>query len=216
MVKLSAPKAILFDWDNTLVDTWPIIHESLAKTFTQMGLEVWTMEMVKQRVARSMRDSFPIIFGDKWQEAAEIYQSTFRSIHLQRLTALANAEEMLKFIASNPVYLAVVSNKKGVNLRLEVEHIGWNKYFSKVIGADDTARDKPFPEPVHAALEGSGIALNSDVWFIGDSEVDMECAYATGCTPIFYGELPKSKLSHDFHKRVESHNELIKLYEEVF
>ena len=85
---LSAPKAIIFDWDNTLVDTWPVIHEALNKTFAQMGHKPWTIDMVKQKVARSMRDSFPDVFGKDWQEATEICQQSFRAIHLQRLKAL--------------------------------------------------------------------------------------------------------------------------------
>ena len=26
------PRAAIFDWDNTLVDTWPVIHESMNAT----------------------------------------------------------------------------------------------------------------------------------------------------------------------------------------
>ena len=38
------PAAIVFDWDNTLVDTWPVIHESLMVTLSAMGHEPWTFE----------------------------------------------------------------------------------------------------------------------------------------------------------------------------
>ena len=207
-MELKAPKAVLFDWDNTLVNTWPIIHAALHTTFIQMGREPWTFEMVKQRVSRSMRDSFPVIFGDDWQRAADIYQQSFRAIHLQRLAALPGAEDTLQLLATLPVYVAVVSNKKGANLRKESDHIGWNKYFTKLVGADDTARDKPFPEPVISAMDGSGFKPGADVWFIGDSVVDMEVAHVTGCVPVWYGELPAEPLSHDFVHRFASHVEL--------
>ena len=141
MAIMTPPRAIIFDWDNTLVNTWPIIHEALDRTFKHMGHEPWTLDMVKKRVARSMRDSFPDIFGEKWQAAAEIYQGHFRSIHLQRLEALEGAGAMLEWLSNQPVYVAVASNKKGVNLRKEAEHIGWDKYFGQIIGADDT----PYP-----------------------------------------------------------------------
>lgn len=206
-MELKKPKAILFDWDNTLVNTWPIIHAALHATFTQMGKEPWTIEVVKQRVSRSMRDSFPLIFGDDWQRAGDIYQQHFRAIHLERLEALPGAEDTLKLLKTMPVYVAVVSNKKGPNLRKESDHIGWNHYFSKLIGADDTSRDKPFPDPVIAAMEGSGQKPGADVWFIGDSEVDMEVAHVTGCVPVWYGELPE-KASHPFVKRFATHKEL--------
>ena len=87
-MEIKKPKAVLFDWDNTLVNTWPVIHEALNKTFTELGHEPWPMDLVKQRVARSMRDSFPTIFGENWQAAGEKYQGHFRAIHLERLEAL--------------------------------------------------------------------------------------------------------------------------------
>lgn len=215
-MELKHPKAIIFDWDNTLVNTWPVIHEALNKTLVHMGREPWPIGMVKQRVARSMRDSFPLVFGENWQAAGELYQSNFRAIHLERLEALPGAEDMLKWISRKPVHIAIASNKKGVNLRKETAHIGWDKYFRKVIGAEDTPYDKPAPAPVHAALADSGITAGSDVWFVGDSAIDMECAHVTGCVPIWYGELPQEPLKHGFAAHAASHAELVKMMERLF
>ena len=33
---LKRPRAILFDWDNTLVDSWATIHEALNVVMTAM------------------------------------------------------------------------------------------------------------------------------------------------------------------------------------
>tara|TARA_R100001086_G_scaffold137349_1_gene71705 strand:- start:1375 stop:1527 length:153 start_codon:yes stop_codon:yes gene_type:complete len=41
---LTLPRAVVFDWDNTLVDTWPIIHDALNHTFRAWGLREWTLE----------------------------------------------------------------------------------------------------------------------------------------------------------------------------
>lgn len=214
-MELKKPRAVLFDWDNTLVNTWPVIHEALNKTLTALGHEPWPLELVKQRVARSMRDSFPEIFGPNWEAAGEKYQANFRAIHLERLTALEDAEKILAFLRKQKLYMAVVSNKKGVNLRKEVEHIGWGKYFDKVVGAQDTPRDKPAPDMVIEALKNSGIAPGPDVWFVGDSAVDMECAHATGCVPLWYGELPE-QLAHPFAQSFGSHGEFGKALATLF
>ena len=186
--KLIKPRAIIFDWDNTLVNTWPIIHDALAQTFVEMGLEAWSLEQTKSRVRKSMRDSFPEIFGDNWQEAAKLYQAHYRSSHLGKLEALHQAKEVLEKVKKLGLYSAVVSNKKGGNLREEAVHIGWSNLFDNITGADDAARDKPFADPVHLALAGSGIFPSADVWFIGDSEIDLECALNTSCTAILYGD----------------------------
>ena len=57
------PAAVLLDWDNTLVDSWPVIHEALCETFLALERQPWTLEETKQRVHHSLRDSFPDLFG---------------------------------------------------------------------------------------------------------------------------------------------------------
>lgn len=212
--KLTKPKAILFDWDNTLADTWPTIYQALSETFIEMGHEPWSFEMTKERVHRSLRDSFPEIFGDRWEEAASLYFKKFRAIHLQALTPLEDAEEVLIALQNTDIYVALVSNKTGEALRLEVDHIGWNGYFSKVIGAKDAPEDKPSIKPVLMALEGSGVTMGPDVWFVGDSVTDMECAYNSKCVPIFYGEQDLgAERFKNFQpvRHFRNHNELVQV-----
>lgn len=186
---LSKPKAILFDWDNTLVNTWPTIADAMNHTLRHMGEPEWSMEKVRNTIKKSMRDSFPTLFGERWEEAAEIYQARFRAIHLEKLEALPQAEDLLKYLETKPIYLALVSNKKGPNLRKELAHIGWEHYFQAAVGADDAEHDKPEPAPVLMALEKSGLSSSADVWFYGDTAIDLECAERTGCTPILYGDV---------------------------
>jgi phosphoglycolate phosphatase len=185
---LTKPKAVIFDWDNTLVNTWPIIHAALVATFEEMGQEPWSFDQTRNRVRKSMRDSFPEIFGERWQQAGDIYQRHYRKHHLDRLEALPRAEEVLEKVRQLGLYCVVVSNKKGPNLRQEVQHIGWQPWFDHVVGADDARRDKPFVDPVHMAFEKTHIKPSRDVWFIGDSDIDLECAHNTGCTAILFGE----------------------------
>jgi phosphoglycolate phosphatase len=193
------PKALLFDWDNTLIDSWPVIHDALVVTFKAMGHEPWTLEETKVRVRRSLRDAFPALFGERWEEARRLYLDTFTSIHLERLTALAGAETLLASLAEDGYYLGVVSNKTGRVLRREAEHLGWSRYFRRLVGAGDAPADKPDPAPVHAALAGSEI-MPEAVWFVGDTALDIECAIQSGCVPVLIGrgdtaeaELAKAK-----------------------
>ena len=184
------PAAILFDWDNTLVDTWPVIYEAMRKTFLHMGKEPWSLEQTKERVHRSMRDAFPEIFGVAWEEAGHLYQQHFREIHLQRLNALPQAEALLNslFSLDSRPFLGVVSNKTNVNLHKEVAKLEWAGFFDVVIGAQDAARDKPAADPVLLALKDSGIAPSSEVWLVGDSVTDLECAKNAGISAILYGD----------------------------
>ena len=96
---LSKPRAVLFDWDNTLVDTWPVIQEALAQTFEAYGMTPWTLEEMKERVSRSIRDAFPDLFGTGWEKAGDLYRQNYCALHLERLRALDGAEAVLPQLA---------------------------------------------------------------------------------------------------------------------
>jgi phosphoglycolate phosphatase len=184
------PKAVLFDWDNTLVDTWPVIHDAMNTTLSAMGHTVWTMDETRARVRRALREAFPDLFGERWEEARDIFYDRFRAIHLERLEVCLGAEDLLNRLVEKGVYLGVVSNKSGEHLRREAEYLGWSRYFSRLIGATDAAKDKPATEPVLMALDGSGLDLGDEIWFVGDTKIDMECAHRTACIPVLIAELP--------------------------
>jgi phosphoglycolate phosphatase len=181
------PKAVLFDWDNTLVDNWPTIHDALNATFVAMGHPVWTLAETRERVRASLRDSFPVMFGDRWEEARKIFYRRFEARHIETLVPLDGAAPLLTGLRQRGVYLGVVSNKTGRYLRREATALGWNGYFARLVGAQDATADKPDRAPVDLALEGSGIAAGGDVWFVGDTAMDMACAYAAGCVAILVG-----------------------------
>lgn len=187
-MELTSPKAVLFDWDNTLVNTWPIIHQALEDTFTERGMKPWTIDEVKEKVARSMRDAFPELFGENWQEAGERYQYHYRKYHIDRLEPLPGVIALLEYLPSTGIPVGIVSNKKSKNLREEIAHLGWNPRFSAIVGSDDAEHDKPHPAPVMLALKQMGLAAGPDIWFIGDSHIDLEVAANCGLTAIFYGD----------------------------
>ena len=88
------------------------------------------------------------------------------------------------------IYLGVVSNKNGDILRKEVAHLGWEAHFGALVGAGDAARDKPACEPLEMALAPSGVACGTEVWYVGDTGIDMECACAALCVPVLLRATP--------------------------
>jgi phosphoglycolate phosphatase len=181
---LRLPRAVLWDWDNTLVDSWGVIADALNTTLVAMGQEAWTLAQTRERVKASLRDSFPAMFGTRWQEAEKIFYARFQSHHLELLAALPGAEALLAAFAERGIYQGVVSNKRGLLLRKEADHLDWSRFFGRLVGAGDAVRDKPAPEPVSMALEGGPVAPGPDVWFVGDTDLDMICARDSGCVPL--------------------------------
>ena len=100
------------------------------------------------------------------------------------LSPIVGIADMLQELTGHGIYLAVVSNKRGEYLRREARHLGWDAHFGKLVGALDATADKPSPHPVTMALAGSGVTCGPDVWFVGDADIDMECAFNAGLTGI--------------------------------
>jgi phosphoglycolate phosphatase len=102
-------------------------------------------------------------------------------------------------LAGQGIYLGVVSNKTGDLLRREVARLGWSDLFGSLIGAGDAPLDKPSCDPVHLALAPSGVPAGNEVWFVGDTAVNMECAGNSGCVAVFLGKPePAEEFAREF------------------
>ena len=185
------PRAVVFDWDNTLVDSWAAIGESMNVVLRAFGRAEWSPEEVKTQSNRALRDSFPEWFGAEWEKARDIYRTHYRSIHLLRLRPLDGAAALLQWLGDSKIPLFVVSNKLGALLRLEAGALGWTERFVALSGSLDAARDKPERDPVDAALALGGLkADDTRIWFVGDTPVDVQCARNSGCTPVMLYNQP--------------------------
>lgn len=185
---LKAPKAVLFDWDNTLVDTWRVCFDSFNLALQAVGKTPITSEQFWSQPHLSARESRHH-FGNEYEKAEKIFYEAVRKRHLEELTIHDGAEALLNHLKAQGLYVGLVSNKDGALLRKEVAHLGWTHHFHHVVGARDVEADKPSPLPVSAALKPGNLCPHQDeVWFVGDSIVDVLCARASGCTPFVVGD----------------------------
>ncbi|MCR9255979.1 MAG: HAD family hydrolase [Alphaproteobacteria bacterium] len=181
---LERPQAVLFDWDKTLASNWGAVEYALNTALVSQGHDPWTEEEIHLRVRASARDTFPKLFGRNWEEAFQVFRQAFVSRQFIDLAALEGALSLLEHFEAREIPVAVVSNKLGAALRAEVAHLGWERFFVALVGAEDAARDKPDPAPVHMALAPTAVAPGPHVWFVGDSSIDMHCAHNAGLTAV--------------------------------
>lgn len=187
-IQAPRPTHILWDWDNTLVDGWLAIAAGLNAAFAAHGLPQWTLEDVKARVRRSLRESFPELFGAAWEQARETFYAAVRTHHLRVLNPMPHAEAGILAVAAAGLPQGVISNKQGPLLRAEVAHLGWDRHFRILLGAGDASADKPDPAPFRMALPALGAEAGPQVWYIGDTGLDMQAARAAGCTAVLLGD----------------------------
>ncbi|HSU06112.1 MAG TPA: HAD-IA family hydrolase [Acetobacteraceae bacterium] len=181
----TAPTILLWDWDNTLVDAWAGIAAALNAAFTAFDMPTWTVAETRARVRVSLRESFPLMFGNAWTRARDIFYGTLETGHLHHLQPLPGTAEVLA-AARRPQ--GVVSNKTGRFLRAEVSALGWDRHFATVIGAGDAQADKPDPAPIRLALTRLSASPGPAVWYLGDTALDMQAARAAGVTAVLVGD----------------------------
>jgi phosphoglycolate phosphatase len=183
------PSCVLWDWDNTLVDGWAAIQQGLNATFRAFAMPEWDRTQVLGNVRRSLRDSFPDLFGDQWERARDIFYTEVRACHLDVLNPMQGAAEAIAAAATIGPQ-GVVSNKQGPLLRAEAAHLGWAGHFGTLVGAGDAPADKPDAAPLLMALAALGIPPSERVWYVGDTALDMQAARAAGCKAVLVGGAP--------------------------
>jgi len=181
----SSPNAILFDWDNTLVDNWDPIFYSYKETLRKLGLKKQTRDETLRNAKYSLRETFPRIFKEDWKKARAIFYDIFKKIHLKKIKPLPKSEDVLKIIKQKKVLCGVISNKDGDLLRKEINKLGWKKYFNVLVGANEAKKDKPSKYPLKLALKKISLKASKKIWYVGDNEIDVAFAKKNKITSIF-------------------------------
>jgi len=184
---MTRPDAVLWDWDNTLVDGWAAIEAGLAATFRAFGMPVWDRTQVLANVRGSLRDTFPGMFGADWERARDIFYAEVTACHLGVLNPMPGAAAAIA-AAGRVAPQGVVSNKQGPLLRAEAAHLGWAGQFGALVGAGDAAADKPDPAPMLMALGEMGVRPSPSVWYVGDTALDMQAARRAGFRAVLLGD----------------------------
>lgn len=183
-IPVTFPRAVIFDWDSTLVDNWQAIHVAMNKTRAAFDLPEWELASTLENAKLSSRDSFPRVFGAQADAAKTLFYDHLSRIHRDYLVPLPGAVEILKFLHGRAVPMAIASNKQGSVLRAEIHTLGWQGFFTSIIGAGDAPRDKPAPDSILLALSHLDHSPHLHIWMIGDSDPDMHAALAAGIQPV--------------------------------
>ena len=168
-------KYMVFDWDGTLADTYPIINAAYAYTFEKMRLPVMSVEEIKEVTSsKQNKDIFAYIFGARSQEAKEAYYEYIEKNHCA-LKAMPYAKELLDFCLLNNIHPLLMTNKKTKYIHEEIKVLGFETYFSKLVAAGEYLQDKPH-QIACEALFGGHIPPQDEIMVIGDGKADIEVA----------------------------------------
>ncbi len=167
-------KIILWDWDNTLVDTFGAILKAQNVMREAYNLAPWTESEAKIAMNTSGRNLIVHLVGsDNAVEARKIFLDAYAK-SASEIKLKAGAKEIVEWSKNNGFINILASNKAGSILRNEVETLGLTQYFEKIVGAEDFENDKPSKEFTDAAIKGY---IPDEIYSIGDGKADISMGH---------------------------------------
>lgn len=166
-------KVILWDWDNTLADTFGAIFAAQNDLRAHYGLPPWTLAESKQAMNASGRNIIRDMLGEDKAPQARAYYLKRYAAHAAELKLKPGAVEILQFARKKGYVSILASNKTGDILRNEAQAMGVAELFDRIVGAQDVAEDKPSPAFTEATLAGRQAAR---LISIGDGKSDIQMA----------------------------------------
>ncbi len=186
---LSRPRAVLFDWDGTLVDSGACVEAAHNHVRRAFGMNDFTPEefMHAARIGTG-RETFTVLYPTRVNEALDLYYGVVPALRATHVGPIPGALDFIEYLYRAGIPLGVVSNMRHDPLVEEIARMNWSHYFQTVIGAGEAARGKPSPEPVYLAAERMGMtrADLENVWFVGDMETDEKAAKSARCPFLYY------------------------------
>jgi pyrophosphatase PpaX len=174
----------LFDLDGTLIDSGPMIVASMkhaARTVLDRDIPeaVLTAAVGGPGLTAQMRALDP----ERVDELVSAYREHNEPLH-DELEAFWEVVEVLPRLRAEGRRLGIVTAKRRATVQLAFDRLpGLEANFEVVIGAEDTERHKPEPDPILEALARMN-AASDEAAYVGDSPFDVRAAKAAGVHAI--------------------------------
>jgi pyrophosphatase PpaX len=120
---------------------------------------------------------------ERVEELVEAYREHNEPLHSE-LQPCAGILDVLPVLRAEGRRLGIVTAKRRLTVQLAFDTLPeLEQYFDVVVGAEDTERHKPHPEPILVALERVGAAARETA-YVGDSPFDVQAANAAGVAAV--------------------------------
>ena len=172
-------KAIIFDWDLTLWNSWDIHVWLMQRTAETLGLPSPDQSAIAQGYSRPFPKHLAWFFGDD----LDLIQATYLKFYRETVSTMAGLypgiPEMLLELRDHGYRLALFSDKRDAFGLPELEQTGIGHLLDHTLFLVDGRPYKPDPSGLQDVMEAVGVTPG-ETPYVGDSRQDIECAHRAG------------------------------------
>jgi HAD superfamily hydrolase (TIGR01509 family) len=181
MAGANGRRAVLFDWDGTLVDSAERTFRCYARVFEVFGIAFDRADFERTYSPDWYRTYDAIeLPQEHWAEADARWIACYET---EPSELVAGARLALERLAAAGATLGLVSSGDATRVRTEIAALELEPLFKVAVCGGETARRKPHPEPLLVALERIQTAP-TECAYVGDSPEDVAMAQAAGAFAI--------------------------------
>ena len=180
-------KAVVFDLDGTLANTFDDLRSSIDDMRAAYGLGPISLKQMTSFINASLRGfAEGGLGGERTEEeienAMEIYRSAYAKHYLEKTCVYAGLPELLASLKEKGVRLSVYSNKMADYVVKICKKLYGEDTFEVLMGPDGIV---PKPDPMGALIAAEKMGISpTEVAYVGDSVTDMKTGLAAGMNTI--------------------------------
>ncbi len=170
-------KAIIWDLDGTLIDSYEVISRSIWDALKEINIE-YDRNSIKKYIQTHSVTSFldkmskqhPEYSTDLFFDKYFKYNDT-RNFEIQ---PIPHAKETLETLSKTGIQHFIYTHKSNITYDI-LENLKMLQYFTKILTIDDGFKRKPDPDAINYLLKTYSLD-KQEVFYVGDRSLDIESA----------------------------------------
>ncbi len=192
-------RGLIFDFDGTLVDSYPLIEAAFTHVMQTHRLDEAARELFRKSRGLPLPEQMQLVAPHMWEDLVATYRSVDATLGHARV--FRGIPTLVRKLRQAGVPLGVVSCKRRALVEAELVATGLRGFFDVVIGFEDVTPPKPAPDPLLAAIGRLGLSRTGAV-YVGDSMVDLQTGRAARVRTVLaaWGLTPELRAAFRRHR----------------